>query len=113
MDISEILSSLSKEDMEQLKNAANAIMGSSVADNKPNGSDNRNTGSPFDAAMLGNLGKLSSALSHDDERTALIRALKPMLSEPRQQKAEEAIKILKLLQLLPLLRDSGLLKGLL
>lgn len=98
--------------MEQLKNAANAIMGSAASEKSMNG-DKKESGVPFNASMLGNLGKLSSALSHDDERTALIRALKPMLSEPRQQKAEEAIKILKLLQLLPLLRDSGLLKGLL
>lgn len=112
MDISEILSSLSQEDMEQLKNAANAIMGSAASEKSMNG-DKKESGVPFNASMLGNLGKLSSALSHDDERTALIRALKPMLSEPRQQKADEAIKILKLLQLLPLLRDSGLLKGLL
>lgn len=98
--------------MEQLKNAANAIMGSAASEKSMNG-EKKESNAPFNASMLGNLGKLSSALSHDDERTALIRALKPMLSEPRQQKAEEAIRILKLLQLLPLLRDSGLLKGLL
>lgn len=113
MDISEILSSLSKEDMEQLKNATNAIMGSASEEKSSGDGEKHDAGLPFNSAMLGNLGKLSNAISHDDERTALIRALKPMLSEPRQQKAEEAIRILKLLQLLPLLRDSGLLKGLL
>ena len=107
MDISEILSSLSNEDMEQLKNAANAILGNNQQPKK------EMTANPmFDPAMLGNLGKLGQAFSGDDERTALIKALKPMLSEPRQQKADEAIKILKLIQLLPLLRESGFLNGL-
>lgn len=109
MDISEILSSLSPDDMEQLKNAANSILGGGQAKQESLSP----AASPFDASMLGNLGKISQALSGDDDRTALLKALKPMLSEPRRQKADEAIKILKLIGLLPLLKDSGLLKGLL
>ena len=35
-----------------------------------------------------------------------------MLSEDKQKKADEAIKILRLMQIVPLLRDSGLFKGL-
>ena len=66
----------------------------------------------FNADMLGKIGKLSSAVSADDNRTALIKALKPMLSEERQQKADEVMKILKIIQLLPLIRESGLLNGL-
>lgn len=46
----------------------------------------------------------------DDERTKLLNALKPYLSEQRQEKADNAIKILKLLELLPLIKDSGLFK---
>lgn len=108
MDISEILSSLSSEDMEQLKNAANAIMGN----NQPQPKKEAPTNALIDPSLLGNLGKLGQALSGDDDRTSLIKALKPMLSEPRQQKADEAIKILKLVQLLPILRESGFLNGL-
>jgi hypothetical protein len=59
------------------------------------------------------LGVLGNNINAKDNRTALIEALKPMLSEPRRQKADEAIKILRLINLIPLLRDSGLLKGLL
>lgn len=46
----------------------------------------------------------------DDERTHLLSALKPYLSEKRQKKTDNAIKILKLLEILPLLKDSGLFK---
>lgn len=107
MDISELLSSLSSEDMEQLKNAANAILGN----NQPQKQETPQN-PLFNPAMIGNLSKLSQALSGDDDRTAFIKALKPMLNESRQQKADEAIKILKLVQLLPLLRESGLFNGL-
>lgn len=111
MDISEILSSLTSEDMEQLKAVASSLMGSGHTDEKKE--QNSSTGNNlFNSAMLGNLGKISNAVSADDHRTALLKALKPMLSEQRQQKADEAIKIMKIIQLLPLLRESGLLNGL-
>lgn len=110
MDINEILSSLSSDDIEQLKEAANSILGGEQKQtNEPSQPDIN----LFNPAILSNLGMLSKALSGDDDRTALIKALKPMLSDERKQKADEAIKILKLLQLMPLLQESGLLKGLL
>lgn len=109
MDISEILSSLTEDDIRQLKNAASSILGSENQSNQESKTEMPNL---FDSAMLGNISKLGKAVSGDDERTALIKALKPLLSEPRQQKADEVIKILRLVQLIPLLKDSGLLKGL-
>ncbi len=108
MDISEILSSLTPEDMEQLKNMASSLMGGQSETKKEQTQGNN----VFNSDILGNLGKLSNAVSGDDQRTVLLKALKPMLSEQRQQKADEAIKILKIIQLLPLLRESGMLSGL-
>lgn len=108
MDINEILSSLTPEDMEQLKNMASSLMGGQSEPKKEQTQGNN----VFNSDILGNLGKLSNAVSGDDQRTALLKALKPMLSEQRQQKADEAIKILKIIQLLPLLRESGMLSGL-
>lgn len=104
MDINEIISSLSQEDISQLKSVADSIFGGE-SKNK-----DINTGGSDVAESIANLNKLFGA---DDDRTALIKALKPMLSEPKQQKADEAIKLLRLMQLIPLLRDSGFLKGLL
>ena len=46
----------------------------------------------------------------NDSRSQLLLALKPHLSEPKQEKVGTAIKILKLLELLPLIKDTGLLK---
>lgn len=108
MDISEILSSLTDDDVEKLRSAAASIMGNGVNEQQKS----EKTDSVFPPDMMKILGSLGN-YSAKDNRTALIEALRPMLSEPRQQKADEAIKILRLINLIPLLRESGLLNGLL
>lgn len=45
----------------------------------------------------------------DDHRTRLLEALKPNLSEPKQEKVDTAIKLLKIIDMLPTLRESGIL----
>lgn len=54
--------------------------------------------------------KIGSALKNQqvDERSKLLLALKPHLGAERQEKVDQAVKILKLVNLLPLLKDSGL-----
>lgn len=105
MDISELLSSLSPDDISKLKGVASELLSgqSSLSDSKPQESPQ----STPDLFSL--MGKLSS----DDERTAFLKSLRPLLSEARQKKTDEAIKILRLLSLLPLLRESGLLNNIL
>lgn len=49
----------------------------------------------------------------DDSRTLLLSSLKPHLSEPKREKVDTAIKILRLLELLPLIKESGVLGGIL
>lgn len=111
MDISEILSSLSPEDIEQLKGAASAIFGGQ--NQKEEESKGKSSiDMPFDPSLLGSIGQMGRLMNGDDENTALIKALKPMLSEDRRRKADEALKILRLIKLLPLLKSSGLLNDL-
>ena len=64
-------------------------------------------------ALVSRLGPLLSQVNQEDDSTRLLRALRPMLSEQRRQKIDEAVKILQLMRLLPLLRDMGALPGLL
>ena len=59
------------------------------------------------AKITGIMTKLKSA--GDDNRTALLNALKPHLSEERRKKVDTAVKLLRLIELLPYLKDSGLL----
>ena len=59
------------------------------------------------------IGRLMSVIGQlknnkNDERTSLLLALKPHLSERRRERVDKAVKILKLLDMLPLLKDSGL-----
>ena len=59
------------------------------------------------------IGKLMSVMGRinnnkTDERTKLLLALKPHISEKRRERVDRAVKILKLLDMLPLLQDSGL-----
>lgn len=105
MEISEILSSLSEDDIKQLQNTASAIFGANRSDEQTQKNTN--------ASTIDNIGKLGNLLSGNDERTAFVEAMKPLLSEDRQQKADEVIKILRLIRLVPILRESGLLNGLL
>lgn len=57
--------------------------------------------------------RLAPLLNREDDATRLLRALRPLLSEGRQKKVDEAIQILQMLRLLPLLKESGVFSGLL
>ena len=59
------------------------------------------------------LSPLISQVKKDDESTNLLRALKPLLSEKRQEKVDGAIKIIQLLKLLPVLKENSALKNIL
>lgn len=91
--INDILSNLSQSDIENLKGMAEQIFSS----------DNKGTPENF------NLGALASLTGGDDERCSLISSLKPMLSDERKKRADDAIKLLKAASLIPLLKDSGIL----
>lgn len=48
----------------------------------------------------------------EDNRTRLLLALKPILSEERARRVDGAVKLLKLVQLLPLLKETDLFSSL-
>lgn len=101
--INDILSSLTDEDMENLRSAAESLFSSQDSGEAQGGS------SPDFADMLGNaqmIAKISSlmgAMNKKDDRTRLIEALKPLLSEKRRKRADEAMQMMKLFELLPAL----------
>ena len=47
-------------------------------------------------------------LRKDDETTQLLRAIKPFLSPQRQEKLEEAVRLLRIIRILPMLKNQGL-----
>lgn len=105
--ISELLSNPSA--LDQIRSMAEGLLGAS-ADNPPPKKDPLPLEMPpnIDFGKLMNvMGKLKT--NKNDERSRLLLALKPHLSDKRQEKVDKAIKILRLLDMLPLLQDSGLL----
>ena len=64
------------------------------------------------AALAGIVSALSKTNTAGPETTLLL-ALKPFLKDQRSYRVDEAMKIMKLLALLPMIRESGILEGIL
>ena len=97
-NISDILSSLSEEDIGKLKNMASSIFGEQSQ--------------PAEASPGIDLSSITNALSKlnfEDDNVRFLRSLKPVLSERRRRKADEAINIIRIMKLMPMLKSSGLL----
>lgn len=120
-DISSILNSLSAEDMENIKKAASSFMGNLGETKEPprekppeNKKGDEAAGDIFsglgmpDLSQLASLAPVLQAFNSHDERLDFINALKPLLSEERRHKADEAMKLVKLMSVLPLLRERGI-----
>ena len=104
-NIADILSSLSADDIENLKATAESIFGSETAEkNEPKEND---LFSSFDPSMIQKIMTVMSRMNSDNSRSDFIKALKPHLSDSRQKKADEAVKILKFFDILPLLQNFG------
>ncbi len=106
-NINDILSNLTDEDMENLRAAAETFFSSQ--EEKTADNSHSDFSMPDFASILGNaqmMAKISSimgAMNKKDDRTRFIEALKPLLSERRRHKADEAMQMMKLFELLPML----------
>lgn len=120
-DLSSILSSLTPEDMDNIKQLASDFLGGNNADNNEPSENKSKDITPqlpdISALGLGGLPDLSvissivpvlQAVNRPDERVQFINAMKPLLSDSRKQKADEAINLLRLISVIPLLRERGI-----
>ena len=113
MDISSILSSLSGEDIEKLKATAQQFFGGQEKQEcEKNPHNNENNGSlipelPFDPELLTGVARLSRMMNENDEKSTFISSLKPLLSEARRKKADDAVKMLKFFRIISLLQEQG------
>ena len=96
------------ESMNRVKQMAENLLGenSSQGDTLPQLSGNTADADDIKKIMF-IMSKLKNA--GNDSRTKLLLALKPNLSEPRQEKIDTAVKILKIIEILPYLKESGIL----
>ena len=67
----------------------------------------------IDIEAIMRMGELMSQMNRQDDSTRLLLALKPHLKPENRQKVDSAMRLMKIMNILPLLRDSGILDGLL
>ena len=60
------------------------------------------------AAQLMALAPMLGSLKQEDETTRLLDAMRPFLSEERQQKLDKAKRLIKVMKLMPLIKDLPL-----
>jgi len=115
--VSEILSTLSDEDVEKLNGMAAEMFGSDAfgtGNKSEKQSSDRGKGNsfpfgdmPFDGESMAKIMRLMNKLRNqpEDQRIKLLNTLRPMLSQERRSKVDEAVQILKIMSIIPLLRD--------
>ena len=107
--INDILSSLSAQDIENLKAAAENLFGNAEAKEENNNRSANQGAMPDlssilgDARMMEKISALMGMMNKRDSRAELIVALKPLLSEKRRKRADDAMQMLKLFEILPLM----------
>ena len=101
-NIGDILSSLSDDDMKALGDAARSLLGS--AEQAQEGGWQ---GLSLDPTAMAKIAQIMSAMNRRDSRCDLIAALRPLLSEPRRRRADDAMQLIKLIDLLPMIEELG------
>lgn len=107
MDISSLLSSLSQEDIEKLKNTAKQFFGDNETENNKKETEKSNMPFQLDPKMLTGVAKFSRMMNENDERCAFLLSLKPLLSEKRRKKADDAVQLLRFMRIINVLQESG------
>ena len=98
-NIGDILSSLSDDDMKALGDAARSLLGSAEQEQEGGGQ-----GFSLDPTAIA---QIMGAMNRRDSRCDLIAALRPLLSEPRRRRADDAMQLIKLIDLLPMIEELG------
>jgi len=120
--VSELLGSMSEEELQNLQEAAQSLfsqLGGEKEDKAqepkpgPGGAfgdaDSGGSAAVFTPELLAKLSQIMGRMNTRDPRTDLILALRPHLSRRRQKRAEQAVQMMKMLDLLPALQ--GAMKG--
>ncbi|MEG1965854.1 MAG: hypothetical protein RR064_06855 [Oscillospiraceae bacterium] len=87
------------------------MLASLLGNNQPPPPQNNSAGLNFDPSMLFKLQGVLSKLNTNDSNTQLLMALKDHLSEERQKKVTDAIRIMQLIKILPVIKEMGLFGG--
>lgn len=112
-DISQILSSLSDDDVEQLKNVAESFFAQGEKEQTKEKRPPKNEPEKLDFESMKKIMNILKLLKSDvhDPRCDLLYALKPMLKEKRRERVDQAAKMLQLLSVLPKLKELDNMNG--
>ena len=99
MELGDLLSSLGEDDVKKLREMASQLFGG-PAEEKTAAPPPKGGGFDMDPALIKSVAKLSSVMNASDPRCDFLRSMKPLLSEGRRQKADEAIMLLRVFRLL-------------
>lgn len=106
----------SQENIEKIKNFSKVLKDENLntenAGEKLNKEDSQIDGVqdfPVDALnTVMKLMPLLSSINKEDKNTKFLGALRPLLSEKRQKKLDESMKMMQMMKVLPLLKDQGI-----
>lgn len=105
-NINDIISSLTDDDIENLKAAAESFFGGKEERKEeaaPSGKMPDLSSILGNARMMAKISAIMSMMNKQDNRAELIKALKPLLSEKRRRRADDAIQMLRLFEILPMM----------
>lgn len=68
----------------------------------------QNQAPTFDIGAIMKIQRAMQMFTQSNPRVDFLRAIRPLLSEKRAKKVDDAIRIMQLIQVLPLLKESGL-----
>ena len=110
-DVSNAIAGLlnSPDAVEKLKAMAGSLLASSGQ--TEGAAPARSAGDDLSAGDIAGMMRVMHLLKsgEDDSRAALLRSLRPHLSARRQQRVDEAIRLLRLMSILPAVKEAGLL----
>ncbi len=101
-DLQKLLSSVSPEDLDQIKGVAQSLLS-----NESNSIEQKQDSTSQSIISTENLKPIMAAISKmndNDDRIKLILHLKPLLSNDRQKRADDAVRFLHIMQILPEIR---------
>lgn len=105
--VSDMLSSLSDEDMENITRLASDMFSSAGQSSGGNEKEKEGKMPAFDMETVMKMASVLNRLNSqpEDPGCKLLRDLKPMLSPSRRLKVDKAVQMLKIVSLLPLIRE--------
>lgn len=109
--VGNIIGSMSPDDIESLKGVAQAMFSSSENKKEPPKHEppKAQSSSGFDFSAVSKIASVMNLLSSEqkDPRCDLLKALKPLLSDDKKGRVDEALRMIQLFAIIPKIKELG------